>query len=131
MNVPRLYRVAIPVDEIEAAATFYSHILQTPGERIWVNRHYFQCGETLLACVVPAEPATEYRTQTDPRILYFAVDDIEAIYERVRQAGCRRLDEEIETQPWGERLFYADDPFGNPICFVEQETLYTGGPVDE
>jgi hypothetical protein len=28
--------------------------------------------------------------------------------------------------PWGERLFYAKDPSGNPICFVDEGTLFTG-----
>ncbi len=26
-----------------------------------------------------------------------------------------------------ERSFYAQDPFGNKICFVDQSTLFTGG----
>jgi hypothetical protein len=25
---------------------------------------------------------------------------------------------EIKVQPWGERSFYADDPWHNPLCFV-------------
>jgi len=29
-------------------------------------------------------------------------------------------------RPWGERSFYAVDPFGNPLCFVDQKTLFTG-----
>lgn len=32
----------------------------------------------------------------------------------------------IEVQPWGERSFYASDPFDNPICFVDSETLFIG-----
>ncbi len=26
----------------------------------------------------------------------------------------------------GERLFYARDPFDNPICFVDEKTVFTG-----
>lgn len=131
MNVPRLYRIAVPVDDIEAATTFYAHILGTPGERVWVNRHYFRCGEVILACVAPAEAPTEYRTQIDPRIIYFAVDDIDAAYKLAKKAGCRRIDKKIEKQSWGERSFYFDDPFGNPICFVAGSTRYTGGVLEE
>ena len=29
-------------------------------------------------------------------------------------------------RPWGERSFYAEDPWGNPPCFVEERTVYTG-----
>jgi hypothetical protein len=28
--------------------------------------------------------------------------------------------------PWGETLFYAADPFGNPISFVEAGTEFEG-----
>lgn len=44
-----------------------------------------------------------------------------------RSASCSRLDERIETQPWGERCFYAADPFGNKLCFVDRTTVFTGG----
>jgi hypothetical protein len=30
--------------------------------------------------------------------------------------------------PWGERRFWARDPFGNPISFVDEKTLFTGIP---
>jgi hypothetical protein len=28
--------------------------------------------------------------------------------------------------PWGERSFYMHDPFGNPICLVNDRTLFLG-----
>jgi hypothetical protein len=33
---------------------------------------------------------------------------------------------EIAMRPWGERSFYMADPFGNPLCFVDERTLFTG-----
>jgi len=33
---------------------------------------------------------------------------------------------EIKVQPWGERSFYAEDPWHNPLCFVEAGTIYPG-----
>jgi len=33
----------------------------------------------------------------------------------------------IETRPWGERSFYMKDLFGNPLCFVDEQTVFTGG----
>jgi hypothetical protein len=33
---------------------------------------------------------------------------------------------QIGVRPWGERSFYATDPFGNLLCFVDGETLFTG-----
>ena len=34
---------------------------------------------------------------------------------------------DVATRPWGELCFYARDPFGNPLCFVDESTLFTGG----
>jgi hypothetical protein len=33
---------------------------------------------------------------------------------------------EISVRPWGERSFYAEDPWGNPLCFVQTGTTYPG-----
>ena len=34
----------------------------------------------------------------------------------------------IARRPWGERSFYLREPFGNPLCFVDSATLFTGRP---
>jgi uncharacterized glyoxalase superfamily protein PhnB len=36
------------------------------------------------------------------------------------------IDADIETMPWGERLFYARDPFGSRLSFVDESTLFMG-----
>jgi hypothetical protein len=36
------------------------------------------------------------------------------------------VDDRIRKRPWGEKSFYARDPFGNPICFVDEKTVFTG-----
>ena len=50
----------------------------------------------------------------------------ERLFYAAKRLGCQALDEKIADMPWGERLFYARDPFGNPICFVDEHTLFTG-----
>ena len=126
MNV-RLYRVIIPVSDVDRAAAFYATLFGAPGERISGQRHYFDCGGIVLACVGPRgdNPAAEFRPNPDH--IYFAVPDLEMMFERAKSAGCSWLEETIETRPWGERSFYARDPFGNPICMVDEDTLFTGG----
>jgi hypothetical protein len=32
----------------------------------------------------------------------------------------------ISVRPWGERSFYAEDKWQNPLCFVEAGTIYPG-----
>jgi len=55
----QLYRVIQPVTDIEAAARFYSAVLETPGERVSPGRHYFACGGTILACYDPVADTDE------------------------------------------------------------------------
>ena len=33
---------------------------------------------------------------------------------------------QITQRPWGEESFYVNDPFGNPLCFVSRESVFTG-----
>jgi predicted enzyme related to lactoylglutathione lyase len=123
LAIPRLFRVIVPVTNIDKAAKFYSDVLGFPGERVSPNRHYFDCGGTILACL---EPRAGSAVIVNPQPIYFAVADLDEIYRRASQAGCQWLDERIEVQHWGERAFFAGDPFGNPIYFVDEKTRFTG-----
>lgn len=121
----KLFRVILPVGDVDRAAEFYGALLGWPGERVSGGRHYFDCEGTILACVDPRGERLEMRPNVDH--VYFSVDDLEAVLARAETAGCQWLDGEIAVRPWGERSFYARDPWGNPICFVEKGTEFTGG----
>jgi tRNA (guanine37-N1)-methyltransferase len=125
-----LFRVIMPVPDMERGVAFYATMLGTPGELVAPNRHYFRCGGTILAVVVPGEhDGAAFRPNIEH--VYFAVPDLRERYAVARNAGCSSLDERISRRPWGEKSFYARDPFGNPICFVDEKTVYTGGPMQE
>ena len=69
--------------------------------------------------------------------VYFAVDDLEAVFARAQRLGTLSKEVgdgrlpmgEIARRPWGERSFYLQDPFGNPLCFVDAASIFTGKPV--
>ena len=127
-----LYRAIQPVTDIDAAARFYSVVLGEAGERVSPGRHYFRCGGTVLACYDPAADGDAledgWRHHSN-QYLYFAVSNLEDILRRVAEAGGS-IDGSIEDMPWGERLFYAKDPFGNPIAFVDEVTVFVGAGGD-
>lgn len=131
-DIPKLYRVILQVSDIDKGADFYSKLLGTEGRRIRGGfRHYFDCGHVILALVDPS--ADEEKARANPDNIYFSVVDIEAVHDRAKELGCLSTDDvhgapagEIVKRPWGERSFYAFDPFGNPICFVEESTVFTG-----
>lgn len=123
-----LYRVILPVNDIERAATFYGAVLNTPGMRVSPGRHYFDCGGTILACYDPIADGDGNPGPHKPhplQYLYFAVPDLEATLARVSEAGGI-IDKLIATMPWGERLFYGRDPFNNLISFVDDRTVFKG-----
>jgi hypothetical protein len=91
------------------------------------GRFYVTAGEVTLQVVQTPRP------QLAAKALYFAVADLDGVHARARELGC--LSEELVhgepggeplVRPWGERSFYADDPSGNPLCFVDQSTIYAG-----
>jgi predicted enzyme related to lactoylglutathione lyase len=128
-NTPvNLYRVILPVSDIHRAAQFYATVFQDPGRRVSPGRHYFACGPTILACYDPVADGDGEQGgwRFHPlQYLYFAVADLDGTFARV-QSAAGHLEGPIATMPWGERLFYARDPFGSRISFVDSTTLFTG-----
>jgi len=123
-----LYRVILPVTDIDLAAEFFGSVFEVPGERVSPGRHYFDCGGTILAVYDPEADGDDVGvgwTFHESQYLYFSVDDLAAIRERVIAAGGAALTE-IEVMPWGERLFYATDPVGSRLCFVDASTEFRG-----
>jgi predicted enzyme related to lactoylglutathione lyase len=129
MSSARLYRVIVPVSDIEKAATFYCTVLEQPGVRVSPGRHYFGCGGTILACFDPRADGDAWDATPNPDHVYFAVPNLEACYERVAGATGSVIGQPIQTQPWGERSFYCTDPFANKLCFVDDRTLFTAGLI--
>lgn len=122
----RIFRVFVPVSDLEKAVVFYRELLGVEGRSIRGGRHYFDCGDVILALVENNGPPIADH-------IYFAVSDIEGVHTRAAALGCLETGDvhdsgagEIVKRPWGERSFYARDPFGNGLCFVDEGTLFTG-----
>jgi predicted enzyme related to lactoylglutathione lyase len=127
--MPRLFRVILPVSDIDRAAVVYADLLGISGTRVSGGRHYFDCGGTILACYDaaadgdgPVEP-TRYQTG---QYLYFAVPDVDATHAAAVRLGFAVEQAGVQSMPWGERVFWATDPFGNPVSFVAEGTVFTG-----
>src|SRR4026207_1165234 len=87
---PTLYRIILPVDNLDRAEQFYATLLGDRGRRIpRGSRHYFDCGPVILALVdVTGEGTTELEPKPLPDYVYFSVSDLEAVHQRARDLGC-------------------------------------------
>lgn len=126
-DVPQLFRLNIEVGDLDAAISFYARLLGVAGRKDRGQRCYFNCGAVTLQVlqVSPSQP------HPAAKALYFTVKNLEAIFERAKALGClspetvhERQAGGIVVRPWGERSFYAEDPWKNPLCFVEAGTVY-------
>jgi catechol 2,3-dioxygenase-like lactoylglutathione lyase family enzyme len=128
----KLFRIILQVDDLDKAADFYSKLLNDPGRRIpRASRHYIDCGPIILALVDVAAGGNAPKPLPDH--IYFAVADLNAVHARASELGCLSSDDvhgasagEIVKRPWGELSFYVYDPWGNGLCFVDENTLFTG-----
>lgn len=133
MAASKLFRIALQVGDLDKAAAFYAKLLDDPGRRIpRGSRHYFDCGPVILALIDVASGAG-LEPKPAPDYVYFAVSNLGQVHERAKELNCLANDEvhgaaagEIVKRPWGELSFYAEDPWGNGLCFVDEKTLFTG-----
>lgn len=135
---PRIFRVILPVNDIKRAAEFYSELFDTKGFRVSNGRHYFDCGGVILALYDPKADGDTTEPRPNFEHIYFAVRDLESVHKRAERLGglSKEIGDanlpmgQIAKRPWGERSFYMHDPFGNPLCFVDEKTLFTR-PADD
>lgn len=132
---PPLYRIILQVDNLDKAEEFYGKLLGDRGRRIpRASRHYIDCGPVILALVdVNGEGIPGLEPKPLPDYIYFAVSDVEAVYQRAQELQCLSTEDvhgesagDLVKRPWGERSFYIHDPWGNGLCFVDENTLFTG-----
>lgn len=126
-DVPQFFRLNIEVGDLDQATAFYSKLLDLEGRPQRGSRVYFNAGPVTLQVLQVAQP------HTAAKALYFTVNDLEAAFERAKSLNCLSQEQVhdapgggIVVRPWGERSFYALDPWGNPLCFVQQGTVYAG-----
>jgi predicted enzyme related to lactoylglutathione lyase len=131
----RLFRVIMPVTNIEEATKFYSALFDQPGFRVSPGRHYFECGGVILAVYDAVADGDRQAVRSNAEHLYFAVPDLEAAFQRAQACGGLSTATgdgnlpmgRIARRPWGELSFYMHDPSGNPLCFVDEKSVYRGG----
>jgi hypothetical protein len=129
-DVPVLFRLNVEVGDLDRAVAFYDSMLAQSGRKQAGSRAYYACGPVTLQVVDVSRGGAPHPAA---KALYFLVDDLDAVHARAKALSCLSTEDvhgasggEITVRPWGERSFYADDPWSNPLCFVETGTVYAG-----
>jgi predicted enzyme related to lactoylglutathione lyase len=127
---PRLFRINVEVGDLDQAVEFYEKLFGAIGRRQAGSRCYFDCGAVTLQVV---DVASVSKPHPAAKALYFVVGDLDAVFARAESLQCLSAEEvhgepggRISVRPWGERSFYIEDPWQNPMCFVQEGTIYPG-----
>ena len=134
-GAPQIFRCLLPAKDLERSQRFYENLFKTRGRWAGGGRVYFDCGSVILGMGDYSRTGPGDRTIMTEAI-YFSAGNLEELHRRARKLGClapglihndpANPAGEIVLRPWGERSFDANDPSGNPLCFVDATTLYTG-----
>lgn len=129
-DVPQFFRLNIEVGDLSSAISFYSKLLGIEGRKQAGSRCYFNCGPVTLQVL---DVSSSHAPHCAAKALYFTVGDLDAAFERALSLNCLSAESVhdapaggIVVRPWGERSFYCEDPWKNPLCFVEEGTVYAG-----
>jgi predicted enzyme related to lactoylglutathione lyase len=129
-DVPQFFRLSVEVADLDAAIKFYTTLLDVQGRKQPGARCYFEAGPVTLSVL---DVSSQGKPHPAAKALYFTVKDLDVAFERAKSLGCLSRESVhdapgggIVVRPWGERSFYAEDPWSNPLCFVEEGTVYTG-----
>ena len=108
--MPKLFRVILPVADIETAKTFYGLVLGMAGENACHPADTTSDGRTVLACYDPVADGDglEEGWKDHPRqYVYFAVSDLDETHQWAMAAGATIVEGGIQRMPWKERMFWA------------------------
>jgi predicted enzyme related to lactoylglutathione lyase len=119
----RIHRLALPVENIDAAANFYTNLLDNPGKRIAPDRHYYDLGNFILALYEPADRGTGWSFEQN-QYFYLSTPDLDLMRKKVEDGGGKCLTENAKM-PWGETMFFATDPSGGRLGICEEDSLFS------
>ncbi len=125
-------QVILAVDDVGRSVDFYERALGWPRNPRIDYSNYVELLEPGGGCLglfersafartagaeaPPAKPEADGQTATE---LYFRVDDVAPVMERLEELGARRL-APLQEKEWGEEAAYYADPDGNVVAVARR-----------
>ena len=119
LSSPALVSLRLITDDVTGLAAFYERVTGTPVE--WSTPDFAELrtsvgvlalGSTRTVALFGAGSARPADNHT--AIIEFQVDDVDAAYDRIRQAPTEFVNGPT-TMPWGNRSLLLRDPDGNLV----------------
>lgn len=116
MRVKRIV-ANVHTQDVSAAKNFYKDVLELDllMDHGWIET-YGLFGEES----VQISFASQGGSNTPTPDLSIEVDDVDAVFERMKNAGYT-IEYGLADEPWGVRRFYVRDPFGKLINILAHE----------
>ena len=115
MNVRSISAVTLAVADMARSVDFYRNMvgLEVLYGGPSASFSSFRVGDGYLNLILNG-----HATQSWWGRLIFHVDDVDALYARLLQAGVSPSTQPADA-PWGERYFHVDDPDSNQLSFAK------------
>ena len=122
VSLPRIKQIAVPVDSVEKAKTFYrdtlgmKHLFDAPPAL-----SFFDCGGVRLMLCGPEAQGKDGDTQH--AVLFYDTDDIKTTYAQIKASGAPSLaDPHIIARMNGREVWVAElsDGQGNNVSLISE-----------
>ena len=128
-DIPQLIRLNVEVADLDAAISFYTDLFRVRGRK--QPGTDATCGPVTLQVL---DVSSNGQPHPAAKALSFTVENLEAAFDRAKALSClsRKVSARVHRQVasscarGASDRFYAEDPWGKPLCFVEEGTVYTG-----
>ncbi|MCT2562221.1 glyoxalase superfamily protein [Chryseobacterium herbae] len=107
----------IKTEDLSKADLFYNEIL---GLDILMDHGWIKTFGNHEEARVQVSFATQGGNDTEVPLLSIEVDNVDELYNKVKQAGFE-ITYGITDEDWGVRRFYVKDPFGNLINVLSHQ----------
>lgn len=115
----KLGQVAVNVENVERAVSFYKDVIKLPLLFEMNGLAFFQCGETRLLLSRPESQEFNHPSS----VLYFQVDNLTSEVSRMKDAGATFIDEPHmvakvgDTETW---MAFFKDSEGNTLALMNE-----------
>ena len=124
----RVLSVTIPVEDQDRALEFYRDVL---GCEVRVDTEAWP-GARIVEVVPPGSSVGLVLLPPDSEIpvaVRLGTSDATAAHEKLGSAGVTLHNEQVISIGGGSPMFYFDDPFGNGLVYIEEDSA-SADPAD-